>query len=183
MSFTRYCSAPGRVKKDLQQSTGLGRYLLDTPGPGVNLPFYEDPQLRLQKWGANLQTNTVNLENDLRGMTRKLNRDTIDDNNYKKYAVSATQPSYPSADSFVEESRVSHPAWMFRDLEHSRWEKPWLNPQNNLEKGFHDNIQTRILEKDSFVAKPPIVYGQDTYSGSFEYHTMGQNPAARFERV
>jgi hypothetical protein len=39
---------------------------------------------------------------------------------------------------------------MYRDLEHPRWETPIINPQANLEKPFHDNIQTRILEKDFY---------------------------------
>jgi hypothetical protein len=123
------------------------RYYLDTPGPGINLPFFQDPQLRLQHWGANLQTNTVGVENDLFGMTRKLDRDS-ELNNYKSHAASSSMPSYPSADPTVEESRASHPAWSYRSLEHPRWEEPWINPQANLEKKFQNNIQTRILEKD-----------------------------------
>ena len=54
--------------------------MLDTPGPGMDLPFVEDPQLRLQKWGANLQTNTLNLESDLLGLSRKNNHDNVNHN-------------------------------------------------------------------------------------------------------
>ena len=77
MSFTRFHDDPARIKKQLEQTTFLGRYMLDCPGPGNNLPFWEDPQIRMQKWGANLRDNTVNLESDLFGMTRRLNRDLI----------------------------------------------------------------------------------------------------------
>ena len=64
--------------------------------------------------------------------------------------VETKEITFPNAQPFVEESRASHPAWMYRDLEHPIWETPILNPQANLEKPFHDNIQTRTLEKDNY---------------------------------
>ena len=156
MAFTRFHDDPARIRKQLAESTGLGRYLIDTPGPGINLPFYEDPQLRLQSWGANLQTNTVNLESELIGLGRPLLRDPME-NEYTKHLTQSTQLSYSSANPFIEESRATHPAWTYRDLEHPRWELPWVNPQANTEKRFHDNIQTRILEKDYYTPRIPVV--------------------------
>ena len=157
MAFTRFHDDPSRIQKQLAESTFLGRYQLDTPGQGTNLPFMEDPQMRLQKWGANLRTNTIHLENDLRGQTRKLNRDYINKNNYMNYAASTAPVDANNVDPFVEESRASHPAWTYRDLEQTRWERPFLNPQANLEKTFHDNIQTRLLEKDFFIPITPSI--------------------------
>jgi len=171
MSFTRFRDDPVRIQKQLEESTFTGRYRLDTPGNGMDLPFIEDPQLRLQGWGANFRNNIVNLESDLLGLTRPLNRDLVDINDYKINSVPSSQPSYRSSQPFVEESRASHPAWMFRDLEHSRWETPFLNPQNGLEKGFHDNIQTRILEKDLFTPSIPIIQGSE----NMEYYLSGQS--------
>jgi hypothetical protein len=163
MAFTRFHDDPSRIKKQSELSTFAGRYQLNTPGPGANLPYFADPQVRLEKWGANTMTNTVNLESDLFGLSRKLNRDLIDENSYKKHAAPTSSNSYNNAPEFVEESRASHPAWMYRDLEHKRWEKPWLNPLANLEKGFHSNIQTRILEKDNFVPTIPILPGNSDF--------------------
>ena len=60
---------------------------------------------------------------------------------------------YPSNHPFVEESRATHPAWSYRGLEQPRWEQPWLNPQNNIERPFHCNVQTRILEKNAYMMK------------------------------
>jgi len=159
MSFTRFHDDPARIQKQLQETTALGRYMLDTPGPGVGLPFYEDPQMRLQHWGANLCTNTVNLESDMFGLTRKFTHDLVDINDYKQHAVPSTQKQYSSAQPMVEESRASHPAWAYKDLDHTRWETPLLDPQANLERPFHHDIQTRILEKDYFkrVYESPIL--------------------------
>jgi hypothetical protein len=155
MSFTRFHDDPHRIKYGLQISTFSGRYALDTPGPGVNLPYMADPQMRIQQWGANLMTNSVNLESDLRGLTRPLNRDLVGVNNHQTAAVSSFKNSYPIAGHFIDESRATHPAWTYRDLEQHRWERPFLNPQANVEKKFQDNIQTRILEKDYFTATDP----------------------------
>jgi hypothetical protein len=149
MAFTRFHDDTCRIKKQAQDSSFAGRYNLDVPGPGINLPFFEDPQLRIQKWGANLQTNTIGLENDLFGLTKKLNCDSMNCQ-YDNFPVESSVLSYSTANPTVEESRATHPAWMYRDLEHPRWEQPWMNPQANVEKKFQDNIQTRILEKDYF---------------------------------
>jgi hypothetical protein len=158
MAFTRFHDDPVRIQKQLDESTFAGRYQLNTPGQGTQLPFLEDPNIRLQKWGANLRDNTVQFESELRGLTRPLNRDSIELNIYQKNKTPMSiHPSsyYSSENPFVEESRASHPAWMYRDLEQSKWETPFLNPLVNLEKPFHNNIQTRILEKDYFIPTVP----------------------------
>jgi hypothetical protein len=148
MAFTRFHDDPYRIRKQAQESSFAGRYNLDVPGPGINLAFFEDPQFRLQRWGANLQTNTVELEGDLLGLTRKLGRD-YDSNEYTKHMVPSDKLLYPTQQPIVEESRASLPAWTFRDLEHPRWEEPFINPQANFEQKFHYDIQSRIIAKDS----------------------------------
>jgi len=153
MAFTRFHDDPIRIEKQLDIQTYLGRYQLDRPGQGVDLPFLEDPQVRLQGWGANLRRNTVNLESDLLGLTRKLNRDYVNKNNYLENSVLAEKVTYRDQNPYVDESRASHPAWLYRDLEQTRWERPFINPQVNIEKPFHHNIQTRILEKDNYEQK------------------------------
>ena len=155
MSFTRFHDDEVRIQKQLEQQTFIGRYQLDVPGMGSSMPFQDDAQLRLQQWGANLRTNTVNLESDLMGITRPLNRDDVNENNYVGKVESSAIP-YSSQQPYVQESRASHPAWMYRDLEHPIWEQPIVNPQANLEKPFHDNIQTRILEKDYYAPKKSL---------------------------
>lgn len=163
MSFTRFHDDPYRIKKQLEETTFTGRYMLNTPGQGVDLPFVQDPQLRLQKWGANLRNNTVNLESDLMGLTRPLNRDLVNQNNHTLQAVSSSSINYKDAAPIVDETRTTHPAWKLRGLEQSRWEQPILDPQANLEKKFPNNLQTRILEKDHFKPKVPVVNSANSF--------------------
>jgi len=158
MSFTRFHDDPNRIRLQSELSTFAGRYQLNTPGPGADLPYFEDPQIRLEKWGANTMTNTVNLESDLFGLSRRLNRDLVDMNNYKTFSTQSAPLHFGNKPEFVEESRASHPAWMYKDLEQPRWELPWINPQSNLELQFPNNIQTRILEKDYYVQKKPNLH-------------------------
>ena len=149
MAFTRFRDDPARIYKEVQQSTFSGRYRLDMPGPGVQVPYLEDSQIRLQKWGANMWSDSTNLESEFRGLGRPLDR------GIKGYKDAPLQKGYqiafPSSDVHVDESRASHPAWMFRDLEQTRWEVPIINPQAHAIRPFDDPIQTRILAKDQFV--------------------------------
>ena len=157
MSFTRFHDDPARIKKQLAESTFIGRYQLNVPGMGTNMAFEEDPQLRLQKWGANLTSNIVNLESDFWGLSRPLNRDLVDFNNYKTAAAPVFPIVYGSQEPYVQESRASCPAWTFRNMPIERWEQPWINPQANTERRFPNNIQTRILEKDYHQTNVPAM--------------------------
>lgn len=144
--FTRFHDDQDRIQQQLRVQTYAGRYAIGTPDLGVVAPFDEDPHLRLQGWGANVRTQTVNLESDLLGLTRSVTRDAV---TYQSAAVKTSLPTYGTSEQpRVEESRAAVPAWLFRDAEQSRWEMPWTNPQAHLEKSFPDNLSTRLLEQD-----------------------------------
>jgi len=155
MAFTRFHDDPCRINKQLQESTGLGRYMLNVPGNGSKPLYMDDPFIRMQKWGGNLMTNTVNLESDLFGLSRNYNRDDIKTNEYRLNAVKTNQVQYESANPSTDQSRATHPAWTFRDLEQTHYSILPLNPQENTCITFQNNLNTRILEKDNYVAKAP----------------------------
>jgi hypothetical protein len=150
MAFTRFHDDINRLTLEADMTSYANRYYMNPPGQGLDLPFLEDPQMRLQRWGANMRTNAVNLESELIGLSRPLNRDNIEKNEYTKNMVSTESINYRNENPMIDESRATHPAWMFRDIDNNRWEEPWINPQAGLEKEFPENIQTRILEKDNF---------------------------------
>lgn len=149
MSFTRYHDDPARILKGVQQSTFACDYFINAPGPGQQMPYFEDSQIRLGKWGANMWSDSTNLESEFRGLGRPLNHDV---KTYQESRLCAGAPKqYASSDVHTEESRASHPAWIFRDLEHARWEAPIINPQAHVFKPFDEPIQSRIVAKDHFV--------------------------------
>lgn len=154
MAFTRFKYDNCRVEKQLQEMTGPGRYMLDVPGNGTKPCFMEDPYVRMQKWGANLRTNTINLESALMGIDKPLTRDCKESDiplpNNKAI-------EYPSCQPFTEQPRATMPAWTARDLEQNNFQLLPLNPQENTCIPFQNNINTRLVERDSFRTKVPCV--------------------------
>ena len=158
MSSTRFHDDPCRIQKQLQEMTGLGRYMLNVPGNGENPCFMEDPFIRMQKWGANLMTNTRNLDSELWGLTRASSRDCESENEYKTRAVKTSKINYPSCDSTVtDQSRATHPVWMSRDLEQVNWYILPLNPQENTCMRFQNNLNTRNLERNNHTTQVPCL--------------------------
>ena len=161
MAFTRFKYDDCRTKKALQQATDPGRWILNVPGNGSNPSYMEDPQIRIQKWGGNLRTNTINLESELRGVNRNLGRDCLGKDNYTNFNVSNEAIQYPSSSNLTtEQSRATNPAWWYRDLEQNNFEYPPLNPQTNVCLPFQSNLSTRILEKDYYTPKRDCVLNE-----------------------
>jgi hypothetical protein len=177
MSFTRFHDDPCRIKKQMQESTGAGRYILNVPGNGDKPCFMDDPYYRLQLWGANLMTNTINLESDLMGLTRSQNRDCLGINDYKSQASKSKKVTYPVCLPTTEQPRATHPAWTARDLEQVNWSILPLDPQENVCIPFQNNLSTRILERDYFLAKAPCLNkGGSTILPTQPFGGYGQSP-------
>ena len=159
MAFTRFKYDECRSVKSLQQSTDPGRWVLNVPGNGLTPGYVEDPHIRIQKWGANLRTNTINLESELLGVNRNSSRDCL--GKHKSVSVHSDPIQYPKCNMlFTEESRAIAPAWMVRDKEQVDWYYPPLNPQENTCIPFENNLNTTILEKDYFTPKRECVINE-----------------------
>ena len=92
--FTRTKDTGNRIKLDLEVLSHSNNYQFGTPGNGKKLSYVTNPEIRLQKWGANLANNTINLEHDLLGQTRQLNRDNITVNDYQTNKTSSNSNKY-----------------------------------------------------------------------------------------
>jgi hypothetical protein len=160
MANTRFFYDKARVEKKLQESTDPGRWILNVPGNGSRPDYIADPQIRIQGWGANLMTNSIDLESQLLGVNRRVGTDCLGTEQYtnKKYAVPTQPIVYPVNTSLsTEQSRVIMPAWTVRDSEQVDWYYPPLNPQENTCMPFLNNLSSRILEKDYYVQKQPCL--------------------------
>lgn len=153
MAFTRFHDDPCRITKQLQQQTDQGRWIIDVPGNGNKPCFMLDPQIIPQKWGGNLWTHSTDIQSSLLGIDRLLNRDCLDQNKYKTQTVYASPIDYPVCETFLttEQSRVTLPAWTFRDLPQNHAYILPDNPQAHTEMPFGNYASTRNLEKDNFV--------------------------------
>ena len=150
MSFTRFHDDPCRIAKQLEESSNVGKYRLNVPGNGLKPLYMEDPYIRLQKWGGNLRTNIVEIEDSLKGLNRKLNRDCLEENNYKNYTPNSNSIEYPEYGMFTEQPRAIAPAWELRGIQNR--EMPYLHrdPQSNIMMNFENNVHSRISEIDMF---------------------------------
>jgi hypothetical protein len=153
MAFTRFHDDSCRIIKQLQEDTDQGRYMLNVPGNGLTPSYMEDPYIRMQKWGGNLQSNTINLESDLMGLTRPLTLDCKEKNNFEKHKVNSERLNFPSQKPFVEQPRAINPAWTVLEVEQNNFEYPFFDPQLNVCIPFHNNLSSRILEKDYYLMR------------------------------
>jgi hypothetical protein len=150
MAFTRFNNDKCRTEKHLQQSTDIGRYHLNVPGNGLNPTFFEDPHIRLSKWGGNNRTNHININSDLKGLTRKLNNDNVQANDYKGHAV-ISEPTITNSNFMsTEQSRSTHPSWLSRDLEQNNFDYLYIDPQKHSVMDFNNNVNTRIIYTDNY---------------------------------
>jgi hypothetical protein len=152
MAFTRFKYDNSRTIKELQQSTDPGRWVLNVPGNGTKPHYMEDPNIRIQKWGGNLMTNHIDIENSLRGITINNNKDCVDQSTYKKHVKSSEKIYYPTnSDLYVDQSRSTHPAWEYRTKESTNWLEP-LQSVEEIQMIPHQShqINTRNLEKDAY---------------------------------
>ena len=145
MAFSRTFDDTDQVVYQNIQSTFAGRYALDVPGIGSKPPFVEDPQIILQKWGANLMTHPVQLESYLLGYEDKLARDCLT----KQPKLPNTHlPQYPVNETvYTDQPRASQPAWELRDNGVKIQNVLIFNPQAYTEVPFRTNISTRVYER------------------------------------
>ena len=145
MAFTRFHDDPDNIMKHLQESTDQGLYYLNRPGNGTNPPYIEDPNIILQKWGANLHENRVGVESNLLGIDVRLTRDV------SRKPFQSTAIEYPNYKKEITcQPRSIMPAWTARNVEQPRWNILTLDPQENCIPPFAA-VSTRILEKNSMV--------------------------------
>ena len=147
MALTNIRNDYGRLEKEMQILTEEGRYMLNVPGPGANAPYLADPFIRLQKWGANIRNNTINVESNLMGLSQKLTRDCLNFRNNNPYSC---QIQYNTSNPFVDQTRTTNPAWILRTRENNRWDYLPINPLNHTDIPFDNNLSTRIIEKENY---------------------------------
>tara|TARA_B100001093_G_scaffold518355_1_gene602886 strand:- start:1830 stop:2318 length:489 start_codon:yes stop_codon:yes gene_type:complete len=153
MAFTRFNYDDARVKKNLQQATGPGRYILDKPGWGAKPGIFNDPQMRINTWGANLTKDfdhLIDVETLLWNKDTKLSKYNCNYKFVKQMNKSSTGHQFPVYNKPVtDESRATHPAFQYRDLQQHQPTPLFFNPQQNIDLRFPNNVNTRLIERDN----------------------------------
>ena len=152
MAFTRFKDDPARISKQLQQQTDIGRWHINVPGPGDELPFIADSHILAQKWGGNVDKNIVDIQSTLLGLNKKINKDDVNQNQFQRQNLYSIPMSYPIHTNFLttEQSRAIMPAWTAKDLQQNHSYILSENPQEHIEMPFNNYMSTRNMEKDHF---------------------------------
>ena len=156
MAFTNIRYDNARTAVALVEATAACRYNLQVPGNGPKPCYLEDPCLRIQKWGANLRTNSVDLETALRGQMRTTGCDAAPAGKGGLPVLPASEAmTYPVCDApSVEQTRAIDPPWTALDKDHTRWLSLWNDPQEMTQIPFPCYLSTRVLHKDNFSGCP-----------------------------
>lgn len=156
MASTRISGDAIRQTMDNQIQTYAGRYMLNVPGNGVNMPFREDVFCRMSKFGANIHRDMMSIENHLRGQDRILVKKDPFVSTAPPTADISHQKHYPTLQPFTDQSRATAPAWIVRNAPaREHWQLNVIddprNPQFHTDVEFERHTGTRILEKEKFV--------------------------------
>ena len=145
MAFTRNKYDDCRIIKQLQQSTDPGRWTMNVPGNGTNMPLMEDPYIRIQKWGANLSATPCALEDALMGRDKIIGKgDATRMTNIDGFTSSLLYPSNQSLTT--DQSRATHPAFLHRETTRSHLHFPLQDPQSHISQ--RNSVGTRFVAKD-----------------------------------
>ena len=160
MAFTRGFDDKDRINMFLDQDVNMLQYMVNVPGNGTNPYYIEDPQIRLEKFGANISDNIVDINSYLKGLNKVLSRNQNENENKNKKDQSFNNKYirnyFPTISSAItDQSRTITPAWALRDLQQNNWAYLHQNPQTNTELMFENNISSRILEKDNYELNKP----------------------------
>ena len=145
MAFTRFHDDPARIEKSLLETTYTGMYQLNTPGNGKTV-YVDNPHIRIQRGGSNLQTNPFDINESLRRNKKLVKYDQV----YTKPETS--KQDYEKISFGVDETRASLPAWTFRGKSQYREDYLFMDPQRNIWYKFDNNCPTRMLEKDHYTS-------------------------------
>jgi hypothetical protein len=151
MSFNRASYDACSYTHTLNESTGIGRYLLETPRNDCNGCFPEDPAVRLQGLGGAKCKNSalIDVDSELIGIRRPYSR--CPTGKHRPDDPPMCEQTMPPACSWAgsEDTRLSNPPCTLRSTGWNRWE--WLarDPQAHAIVNFPTNINNRILVKDN----------------------------------
>lgn len=152
MASTRFYYDTCRINKQVEESTAHERYVFGTPGPGSHVAFETNPYFRLQRYGANLTSNSLNVENDLRGLTRVLTHDCM---NYKTHSVpySLIYKDLGTQYTDVDETRTTNPAFLLldQDISEYRFQPLFRDYQKHAASDmYYSRNSSRVMTKEMY---------------------------------
>lgn len=145
-----------RSEAYLYDNTYIHQYHMQPPGNGLKLPYINDTNIRLTKWGANRGKHPLQLESHLQNRGNRYTRhydETIESMLTQSSAISPSV-NYPEmSEAWTHYSRTLQPSWQRPIVTIERNFNHLLDdPLKHLRTGPMriESTQTRIQEKDAF---------------------------------
>ena len=170
MSLTRLYNDEKVYTRFVKESEGPGNYRLerdkssDNAGYDKTQCYVDKKNIRLQKSGVgiNKSKSIVDIDSDLRNLTRKLSNDPdkkfkpIYDSNDER--VNNTRPGDTNSFKLPENcdfktnsyTRLDNPSSNLRGTGINRWDWLCRNPQSNVFIPFKHSLNTRLIMKDMY---------------------------------
>jgi hypothetical protein len=149
MSFNRSEYDPCAYNTRLKESTGIGKYYLETPAVNdYNCDIYDDPRIRAQHKGVASCSfpDIIDMSSELRGTSRVYTKCP----DAKKLNTPCKIYDIRSCNTpITEDTRISNPPCTLRESGWNRWEWLPMNPQGKAITPFNTLISNRILVKDN----------------------------------
>ena len=140
MAFTRF-NYDYQEHQNYYKNQPTSRYMLNKPGNGDAPAFFEDPYSP-PTMSANIRSVPNSTPVDIAsGRTRRLTK-AYTNSEFPNAGVQTSYKNLTTQQAFTDETRYP-PVWMYRDLEQPD-EISLLNPQENVCKTFHNNVNTRF---------------------------------------
>ena len=177
MSFTKLSYDKGAYKNAINQSIKPGSYYLDKPRIDCSHCYPYPVSVIPQQRGVSMYSNKnlVDVSSELLGITRKASEDPTKHytpscppnscdtgypcgggvigkcNGLKEGSRPGDEGLVHFKDCFLpaEETRTTNPACNLRGTGWNRWEWLCMNPQENIEIPFSNNVSNRIVFKDN----------------------------------
>ena len=143
----------GKTTDDIRISTAPGRYMLSEPPQYCNACYVPDPSIRMQKWGASLNSQYIktDVESDLLNLNRPTTKTISDQYNPTTNVINASANTKTKDCQFQQTySRLIDPPCTLRSTGWNRWEWLCQNPQEGIMLPFDNLVTTRLSAKDSF---------------------------------
>lgn len=165
-------------------STAHLRWLMSTPGPGVNPAVTFDPHIRLTHWAGNGGTNTTNLQSAAMGLDRKYVRGCPNAYAANLDTTSHAIPTPKDLDLHFQAVHMTAPSWELRgekamDLTppSTDWNQPHVMPNLSFHQVNSRDLlarQARELEQRQVHALPtdhgPILWANQPNAGVLPPH-------------
>lgn len=164
MSFSKLSYDTCAYNKYLEESIGVGKYMINTPSVSCKKDcFYTSPYIRLDKQGAATCDNKelIDVDSELLGLNVKQTK--CPKEKYFDSAYCKNTKLEDCGDTFMspEDTKLSNPPCTLRGTGWNRWE--WLceDPQKTAMMPFEREINNRIIVKDNHRPCLPVLKSSD----------------------